>query len=299
CTQALIAAGVRRVVAAAADPHPTAGGGAARLRAAGVAVDVGLCVGEARRQNEAFFHGVASGRPFVIVKAATSLDGRIAAADGASQWLTGEQARARGHALRAEVDAVVVGSGTVLADDPAMTCRLSGHRGPQPLRVVLDGRGRTRADRRVVDAAAPTLVLSRSDADAGWAAALRDGGAEVADLAPGPEGGVDLHAALALLWERGVRSVLVEGGAAVLSAFLREQLCDKLVVHLAPLLLGAGGLPLAPAGPTSLVEALPLRLDSVERVGEDVILTLYPTTGARRRVARGGAQAGSGRGKAA
>ncbi|MDP8969820.1 MAG: RibD family protein, partial [Actinomycetota bacterium] len=208
-------------------------------------------------------------------------------------------ARQRAHELRAEVDAVLVGSGTVLADDPALTCRLPGHRGPQPLRVVLDGRGRTRADRRVLDAVAPTLVLSRSDPDGAWAGALRDAGAEVTGLVPGPEGGVDLHAALALLWERGVRSVLVEGGATVLTAFLREQLCDKLVVHLAPLLLGAGGLPLVLAGPTSLVEAVRLHLDSVERVGEDVILTLYPTTGVRRRVARGGAQAGSGRSEAA
>ena len=158
CSAALLRAGVARVFVALADPNPLAAGGGEALRAAGIAVEVGLGQDEARRQNEVFLHALATGRPLVVVKAAVSLDGRIAAADGTSRWLTGEAARQRVHRLRAEVDAVVVGSGTVLADDPALTCRLEG--APQPLRVVLDGRGRTPPDASLLDAAAPTLVLT-------------------------------------------------------------------------------------------------------------------------------------------
>jgi diaminohydroxyphosphoribosylaminopyrimidine deaminase / 5-amino-6-(5-phosphoribosylamino)uracil reductase len=157
CTQALLAAGVSRVVAAIPDPHPEAGGGAAMLRADGVRVDVGVLAEEARRQNAVFLHGVAAGRPYVTLKLAVSLDGRIAAADGTSRWLTGPQARRHAHALRAEADAVAVGSGTVLADDPLLTVRLDGYAGPQPLRVVLDRRVRTRPSHRVHEASAPTL----------------------------------------------------------------------------------------------------------------------------------------------
>lgn len=279
CTRALITAGIRRVVAAVADPHPVAGGGAATLRAAGIRVDVGVCAVQARRQNEVFFHTAATGRPFVVVKAATSLDGRVAAADGSSQWLTGEQARARGHALRAEVDAVLVGSGTVLADDPALTCRLPGYRGPQPLRVVLDRRGRTTADRRVLDGSAPTLVLAGPRAEPAWVAGLRAAGIQVG-LVAGLEAG-EPHAVLAPLWDRQVRSVLVEGGATVIGAFLRAGLCDKLVVHVAPLLLGAAGAPLLGGGAATLAQAPRLRLDAVERAGGDAILTLYPTAATR------------------
>lgn len=249
CSDALIAAGIGRVVVAVRDPNPEAAGGAERLEAAGVAVAAGVLEDVARRQNEIFLHTVATGRPFVIGKAATSLDGRIAAADGSSQWLTGAVARERAHRLRAEVDAVVVGSGTVLADDPALTCRLSGWDGPQPLRVVLDRRGRVRPPRRVLDDAAETVVLAEADP----------------------------KAVLATLWDRGVRSALVEGGAAVLGSFLGAGLVDRLEVHVAPLLLGSAGRPLLDGPwPSALAGVERLRLDALEHVGEDALLTLRP-----------------------
>lgn len=248
CTSALIDAGVARVVAAVADPDPVAAGGSEALRAAGVDVSVGVLEDEARALNTVFFHGVATGRPFVVAKIAVSLDGRIAAPDGTSQWLTGEQARRRVHELRAGADAVVVGSGTVLADDPQLTCRLAEYDGPQPLRVILDRRGRVPADRRVFDDSAETVVCT---------------------------GG--LREVLSVLYQRDVRSVLVEGGSSVLSAFLQADLVDRLEVHVAPVLLGEAGRPVlvGPWAPT-LAEAPRYGLDNVEQLGDDVVLTLSP-----------------------
>lgn len=250
CAQALIAAGITRVVVATADPNPTAAGGAEALRAAGVTVDVGVLEALARIQNEVFFHGIAAARPFVVAKVAASLDGRIAAADGTSQWLTGRQARARVHRLRAQVDAVVVGSGTVLADDPQLTVRLDDYQGAQPLRVVLDRRGRVQPFHRVTDDAAPALLARQPT----------------------------LVQVMDVLWGRGVRSVLVEGGASVLAAFLAAGMVDRLHVHLAPVLLGESGRPLV-AGPwaTTLEGAPRFALRDVERVGDDVLVTYVPS----------------------
>lgn len=249
CSAALIEAGVGRVVAAVADPNGAAAGGAEALRAAGVEVHVGVLAEQARRQNEVFFHGICTGRPFVVAKSAVSLDGRIAAADGTSQWLTGELARDRAHRLRGEADAVIVGSGTVLADDPRLTCRTPGYRGPQPLRVILDRRRRV-TDQRATDSSAPSMILSDH---------------------------VDLRDVLGRLWSRDVRSVLVEGGAAVLHGFLAAGLVDRLLVHVAPVLLGEGGRPLL-AGPwaDTLTAAPRFHLEAVEHLGDDAVLTLSP-----------------------
>lgn len=249
CSTELLDAGIARVVVAVADPNPMAAGGAQTLRRAGVTVEVGLLAREARKLNEVFFHAVSTGRPFVIAKVAVSLDGRIAAADGTSRWLTGEESRARAHRLRSDVDAVVVGSGTVLADDPDLTCRLPDYGGPQPLRVVLDRRGRVNAEHRVQSADADTVVIS--------------------------DHGDDLGVVMQRLWDRDVRSVLVEGGASVLHAFLAARLVDRLHVHVAPLLLGEGGRPLlARPWATTLAEAPRLRLTALEQAGDDALLTL-------------------------
>lgn len=277
CTRALLAAGVTRVVVAVADPNPLARGGAATLRAAGVTVDLGPGAAAATWQNRVFLAGLRAPRPWVVLKTAASLDGRIAAADGTSRWITGSEARAEAHRLRAEVDAVLVGSGTVLADDPRLTVRLPGHaRVPgeagrsQPLRVVLDARRRVPATARVFDDAAPTLLLT-----AGTAGPLA--GVEVVAVAPAAGGGLDVVGVLTALWDRGVRSVLVEGGAAVAGAFVRAGLVDELRCHLAPVLLGEGGRPvLAGDGIATLAAAPRLHLHAVERAGADTLLTLVP-----------------------
>ena len=248
CAHALIDAGVQRVVVAVNDPNPLAAGGSEALRTAGVEVDLGVLDQQARRLNTVFFHGVETQRPFVIAKVATSLDGRIAAADGTSQWLTGESTRRRAHELRADADAVLVGSGTVLADDPQLTCRVDGYDAPQPLRVVLDRRGRVTPQHRVCDDAAPTLLT----------------GAEPPEL-------------LSTLWDREVRSLLIEGGATVLHAFLGAGLVDRLHIHIAPVLLGERGRPLL-AGPwaDTLADAPRYQLDALDQAGDDTLLTLTP-----------------------
>ena len=257
CSEALIAAGVARAVIAVQDPHDVAAGGAQRLTEAGVDVSFGVLGTQAALLNEVFFFGLRTGRPFVIAKAAISLDGRIAAADGSSQWLTGEAARQRVHRLRAEVDAVLVGSGTALADDPQLTVRLPDFDGPQPARVVLDRRGRVPGTARVHDGQAATFVLQHATVE------------EV----------------LADLWRRDIRSVLVEGGATVLHAFLSAGFVDRLHVHIAPVLLGDRGRPLL-AGPwaQTLADAPRFTTRSVEQEGDDVLLTLSPA-GARQTIA--------------
>jgi diaminohydroxyphosphoribosylaminopyrimidine deaminase / 5-amino-6-(5-phosphoribosylamino)uracil reductase len=280
CTKALLAAGVSQVVIAAEDPSPVAGGGAEVLRAADVLVVTGVLAEEARAQNAVFFHRLESGRPFVIAKVAVSLDGRIAAGDGTSQWLTGPAARQRAHALRAEVDAVAVGSGTVLADDPVLTCRLPGYSGSQPLRVVLDSRHRTPSDARVLDASAPTVLFVAADPGDGGAAGVI-GELRAVERCAIPEAadgsGVDLERLLDALADRAIGSLLVEGGSAVLGSFLRADLVDRLVVHVAPVLLGERGRPLL-VGPwaSSLADAPRFDTLGVEQVGPDVIITLSP-----------------------
>jgi diaminohydroxyphosphoribosylaminopyrimidine deaminase/5-amino-6-(5-phosphoribosylamino)uracil reductase len=271
CVDALVRAGVSRVVIACADPNPVASGGAEALRHAGFAVEVGLLREEAERLNEVFFHGVRTHRPFVWLKSAVSLDGRVAAADGSSQWLTGAAARRRGHELRGRVDAVLVGSGTVLADDPQLTVRLDGWRARQPSRVVLDGRGRSPAAARVFDGQARSVVLVapgvRPDA-------LLRAGVDVVEVPTGADGHLDPPAVLSALWARGVRSVLVEGGPTVVSAFLTSGCYERVVVHVAPLLLGEHGRPAVFGGPPTLAVAPRLVLEDVERVDGDAILQL-------------------------
>lgn len=271
CVTALLRAGVARVVVACEDPNPVATGGSAALLRAGVAVHSGLLRDRALRQNEVFFHGLRAQRPFVWLKSAVSLDGRVAAADGSSQWLTGVDARRRAHELRAQADAVLAGSGTVLADDPQLTVRLDGWGAPQPLRVVLDGRARTTAAARVYDGSAPTVVYVAPGAPADR---LRTAGVEVAEVATGPDGHLDVEAVLAALWATGVRSVLVEGGPTVTTAFVERGCYERLMVHVAPLLLGSRGRPAVFAGPDTLTDAPRFALDRVEQVGADALLEL-------------------------
>jgi diaminohydroxyphosphoribosylaminopyrimidine deaminase/5-amino-6-(5-phosphoribosylamino)uracil reductase len=257
CAEALIAAGIARVVVGVPEPTELAGGGAARLRAAGLAVEAGVQQAEAEEGAlAAWLTGVRERRPYVIWKVAATLDGRVAAADGSSRWVTGEEARAAVHRLRATCDAVVVGSGTALADDPQLTVR--GVDVPrQPLRVVVDRRGRLPGSARVLDDAAPTHVSRAA------------GPAEL----------------LAELFDRDVRRVLLEGGPTLAAAFLREGLVDEAVLHLAPKLLGAGPALVGDLGIPTMSAALSLAVRDVTLVGGDVQVRLRPTrhTGRRQR----------------
>jgi diaminohydroxyphosphoribosylaminopyrimidine deaminase/5-amino-6-(5-phosphoribosylamino)uracil reductase len=252
CTDALIAAGVARVVVAVPEPTELAGGGADRLRAAGVDVELGAEQGEAEAGALAsWLTGVREHRPYVVWKVAATLDGRVAAADGSSRWITGEPARAAVHRLRATCDAVLVGSGTVLADDPQLTVRDADGRNAlrQPLRVVVDRRGRLPEDARVFDDAGPTLVSSASSP-----AAL-----------------------LGELFDRDVRRLLLEGGPTLAGAFLREGLVDEIVIHLAPKLLGSGPSLVSDLGIRAIGDALDLSVVDVTLLGGDVALRLRPT----------------------
>src|SRR4051794_39785906 len=250
CTQALRDAGIARVVYAVADPGVEAGGGGAVLAQAGVDVQGDVLTEQAVRVNEAWLHGAHTGRPFVTWKYAAGLDGQVAAEDGSSRWITGPDARRDVHRLRHESDAVAVGVGTVLADDPQLTVReLPGDELPrrQPLRVVLDRSGRTPTDARVLDTIAETLVTAGKP-----------------------------HEVLAELFDRGVRSVLLEGGPTVAGAFWAEGLVDKVIAYLAPVLLGSGQWPaLRNPAQHSIAEALRLDVTDLTRLGDDVRLIAY------------------------
>jgi diaminohydroxyphosphoribosylaminopyrimidine deaminase / 5-amino-6-(5-phosphoribosylamino)uracil reductase len=264
CADALLAAGIARVVVAVPEPTELAGGGAGRLRAAGVDVVRGF-EQEAAEDGAlaSWLTGVREQRPRVVWKVAATLDGRVAAADGSSRWITGPEARAEVHRLRATCDAVVVGSGTALVDDPQLTVRDADGRPAdrQPLRVVVDRRGRLPATARVLDDAAPTHV-SQADTPA---------------------------AVLAELFHRGVRRVLLEGGPSLAAAFLGARLVDEMVVHLAPQLLGAGPSLVGDLGISTMSAALHLQIVEITPLGRDVQVRLRPTrhTGADT-AARGG-----------
>ena len=277
CAQAIIAAGVARVVIGVADPNPEAEGGARTLRAAGVDVEIGVEGQIAARSNEAWLAAVRLARPFVTWKYAASLDGRAAAADGSSQWITSSEARADGHRLRAQSDAVMVGSGTILADDSYLTVRYGGKLADtQPLRVVVDTHARTPLDAHVVDTSARTLIACGDDADEGTMERLRTV-ADVVVLPLSPDGRVDLPVLLRELYRRDVRSLLLEGGPALAGAFVDERCVDRVVAYLAPALIGGDGTPaLAGAGAPSIEKAWRLRIDDVRRVGPDLRIEARP-----------------------
>jgi len=242
CTKALIEAGVGRVVTAIEDPDPrVAGAGHAQLRAAGIPVTENVMRAEAAWLNAGFFTRIRDGRPLVALKLAQSLDGRIATATGESQWITGPEARAIAHRLRAEHDAIMVGSGTAHADDPALTCRLAGLEGRSPVRVVVDGRATLAPVSRLARTAreVPTWLLTGADAATG---ALEAAGVRVLEVATDPAGHVDLAAGLRALAGLGVTRVLVEGGAGLAGALTAKDLIDRLYLFAGGRVLGGDGL---------------------------------------------------------
>lgn len=245
CALTLVDAGVARVVVACVDPDPrVAGGGIQRLRDAGIQVDVGLCEAEALDLNFGFFTRIKQGRPGITLKLATSLDGRVATASGHSQWITGAQSRARGHLLRANHDAILVGVGTALADDPELTCRLPGMEEQSPVRIVLDSALRLPLTAKLVQGAVagpPTWVVTGSDADPDRAAALSEQGVRVLRVAaPGRPSAL---AAAQIIAEQGITRLLIEGGPGVATSFLKAGLVDRIEWFRAPMLIGGDGLP--------------------------------------------------------
>ena len=276
CAEAVIAAGILRVVVAMEDPNPAVSGrGIGMLEAAGLAVRCGVLEEEARRQNEVFIKWMTTRTPFVWMKMAMSLDGRIATVGGESQWITGEAARQRGHAMRDEADAILVGVGTVLADDPQLTARLPGG-GHNPCRIVLDSQARTPLSAKLFqDQAAPTIIAVTEAAPRGRVEALRQTGAEIFCCGAGPH--VDLPCLLENLGAREICSLLVEGGGTVNFSFLAAGLADKVTAFVAPKFLG-GRTALGAVGGegfSHLAEAAALTDMQIERLGDDVILTGY------------------------
>jgi diaminohydroxyphosphoribosylaminopyrimidine deaminase/5-amino-6-(5-phosphoribosylamino)uracil reductase len=262
---------VARVVAAMSDPNPlVAGGGIAMLTLAGIRAEVGLLETEARALNPGFISRMTRGRPWVRLKTASTLDGKTALANGASQWITGEAARADVQTLRARACAILTGSGTVLADNPRMNVR-NFDIGRQPLRVVVDSALRTPGDAAIL----PALVACHHAAPAARAA-LEQAGAEVVEL-PGADGRVDLAALLTLLGQRGVNELHVEAGAALNGALLAAGWVDEWVAYVAPMAVGddARGLFSRPAL-TSLNDAARFSLSDVRQLGGDLRLTLLP-----------------------
>lgn len=284
CTDAIIAAGIERVVVALEDPDPlVAGSGAGRLADAGIEVVVGVGAELIEEQLWAYLHQRRTGRSASVVKVATSLDGRIAAADGTSRWITGTAARADAHELRADSQAIIVGAGTALADDPELTVRDAGAPAVSaaPLRVLLDARGRVPATIRLADTTgAPTLVVTTALAPDAAVEAWRARGSEVAtvDFVEGDHGsGVDLAQVFELLGRRGVLQAMVEGGAYLHGALFEAGLVDRVVAYLGNTLLGAEGLAgYGLVGPKSIEAAARLRLHSLRRLGEDVRLEYVP-----------------------
>ncbi|MBT8473206.1 MAG: bifunctional diaminohydroxyphosphoribosylaminopyrimidine deaminase/5-amino-6-(5-phosphoribosylamino)uracil reductase RibD [Marinicaulis sp.] len=239
CAEALLEAGVAKVVFAVADPNPLAAGGGDSLCAAGIEVVSGVCETQARYINRGWFRSVEMGRPYVIAKSAMSLDGRIATSSGESQWITGEEARAAGHALRAEADAVIVGAETVVNDDPALTAR-NGNEVQYPLRVVVDSTARTPIGAKVWERSGRgALLATTKSASQSRLVAFKEMGVEIAVL-PDEDGRVSLSDLLDYLRERERVTLMVEGGGQLIGAFFDADLIDELHLFIAPKLIGGG-----------------------------------------------------------
>lgn len=277
CTEAIIRAGIKRVVASTFDPNPlVAGKGAERLKAAGIDVEIGLLSEEAKRLNEAFFTLIATGRPFVILKVAASLDGKIATKAGESRWITGEAARKKVHELRDEVDAVLVGIGTVLKDDPLLTVRLDREGTRDPLRVIVDSHARLPLEANVLKDPRKALVAVSPEAPKERVEALRSRGAEVL-LIEGASGKVSLGRLMEELGKRGIVSVMIEGGSEVNASAFHEGIVDKLILFYAPLLIGGKEAPsiVGGSGIEYLPQAIRLKDLRIERLGNDLLIEGY------------------------
>jgi diaminohydroxyphosphoribosylaminopyrimidine deaminase/5-amino-6-(5-phosphoribosylamino)uracil reductase len=269
CAPALVEAGVARVVAAIEDPDErVAGGGFEYLRSHGVRVDVGTLAIEAEDMNAGYLHQRRNGTPLVTVKLAFTLDGRLAAEDGSSVWITGDEARALVHRRRQEVDAVMVGAGTVIADDPSLSVReIPAQR--QPARVIVDSSGRVDASASVFRAGAEVIVATTDASHHDRHVAWKEAGAEVLVL-PSRDGGVDLRALMEELARRPWIEVMCEGGGELATSLLRDDLAGRMEIYYGAVLVGRGGPDIGSLGVGSLAEAPRFRMVTHERLGDDL-----------------------------
>ena len=278
CADAVAAAGITSVHVGMLDPDERVrGAGVQKLRAAGIEVTVGDGETDAQRLLEAYTKHRLTGLPFVVLKFAATLDGKIAAASGDSRWVGGDEARAWAHQLRTRIDAIMCGVNNVLLDDPHLTARPGGVLAErQPLRIVADSRGRTPLDAAVLKRDAPTLIATTDASGAEWRKAVEACGADVLVLAADGSGRVDLRALLRTLGQRGVLSLLVEGGGVLHAGFLRAGLADKVHAVIAPKIVGGERYPaVAGQGARTMADALTLRDVDVQRLGDDVLITGY------------------------
>lgn len=286
CTQAIIAAGVTEVHLATLDPNPLVSGrGRAELEAAGIKTLVGEHEEEAQELNEAYIKFITSRMPFITAKFAMSLDGKIATKTGDSKWITGEEARKYAHSLRRMADAIMVGVETVISDDPQLTAREDADENDnncrQPLRVVVDSRGRTPTAARILQMPGQTLIASTSSIELAREKELREAGAEVLRL-PAKGDRVDLTELLRTLGRRELTSVLVEGGGTLLGSFFDQGLVDKVCAFVAPVIIGGGEAITAVEGQgiDKMTEVLRLQRLKIEKLGDDVLICGYVREGA-------------------
>lgn len=277
CTEALIASGVARAVVTVEDPDPRVSGqGIARLRAAGIAVRTGVCAAAASDLNVGFFLRIVEQRPMFTFKTAASLDGRIATRTGESRWISGEEARAFAHKMRKEHDAVLVGSGTVLADDPALTCRLPGLSGRSPIRIIVDGRLRLSTSTKIAETASkiPTWMITLPGADDARRQALAKHGITIIEVESDNRGHPDVKSIATALAQQGLTRVLIEGGGQLAASFLAAGLVDRIAWFHAPRIVGNDGLPsVGSLGANALSEAPSFVRTGIRELAGDMLLT--------------------------
>lgn len=279
CTESIIRAKLANIFVAMRDPNPrVAGNGIRQLEEAGIAVQVGICEEKSWQLNEVFIKYITTQYPFVILKSAISLDGKIATASGESQWITSEASRLKGHEVRAQVDAILVGVGTVLQDNPSLTVRLPEGQNEDPIRVVVDSRGRTPPGAKVFnpDSNAGTLIAVTADAPLTQIEALRSAGAEVLIIEE-EEGRVCLRALMRELARKAITSVLIEGGGEINAAALQARIVDKLMFFVAPKLIGGKDAPgpIGGVGIARLAETFELRDVKTSQIGTDFLVEGY------------------------
>lgn len=279
CTRRVIESGIRRVVVAMEDPNPDVrGGGNAFLRARGIAVEVGVLEDEARILNEIFIKYTTTRQPFVILKCAATLDGRIATRTGDSRWVSGEKSRDFVHSLRHGVDGILVGSGTIRADDPSLTTRLEGRKGLDPTRIILDTRLSIPENARILnlDSESETILVTGEAVSEKKKAAFKDRSVRVLET-PLKNGRIDLDLLMTRLGDIGITSLLIEGGSRVISSALHSRIVDKVCFFYAPKILGGDdGIPICSGpGPDFMRQCIPIRNTEVHRFGEDVMIQGY------------------------